>query len=62
MNENLTYMQFVVKHNELLCDSLRPRMPFETTGQWLRARTKAQNELQALEEKHPEFYKKYKMP
>lgn len=55
-------MQFVVKHNELLCDSLRPRMPFETTDQWTRARMKAQNELQALEEKHPEFYKKYKMP
>ena len=62
MNENITYMQFVVKHNTLLCDSLRPRMPFETMDQWARARIKAQNELQALEEKHPDFYKKYKMP
>ena len=62
MNENLTYTQFVVKHNELLCDSLRPRMLYETTDQWLRARIKAQNDLQALEEKHPDFYKKYKMP
>ena len=62
MKENMTYMQFVVKHNSLLCDSLRPRMPFETADQWARARIKAQNELQALEENHPEFYKKYKSP
>lgn len=62
MKENITYMQFVVKHNALLCDSLRPRMSFETAEQWARERIKAQNELQALEEKYPEFYKKYKMP
>lgn len=62
MDKKLTYRQFIIKHNSLLCDSLRPRMPWETADQWARERIKAEQEMAILEKKYPEFYQKYKSP
>ena len=54
----MNYLEYLIKHSELVTKVYQPRLPGITIEAWIREQIKAKEELEIFEEEYPEFTEK----
>lgn len=55
----MNYLEYLIKHSELVTKIYQPKLPGVTKEAWFRERMKAKEELENFEEQYPEYTERF---
>lgn len=55
----MNYLEYLIKHSELVTKVYQPKLPGITKEAWIREQMKAKEELENFEEQYPEYTERF---